>query len=147
MDSQRPGAVTLTGAFFIVLGVIVGLGGLYGLTAGQAISDLIDRLNLSGMAGAANTTVSIVAIALLVMGLLWLGGGVGILLARSWGRALGLIMGIVGAIIFGLLSWAYLSAMGDVGVIPVLISGTVFVLSVAGVWTLLRAGPYFASRR
>jgi uncharacterized membrane protein (DUF2068 family) len=142
---SRPMGVTVTGIFFVIWGVLVTLFGVLFLAIGQA-GDAFEQL-VPEAGGAFAGVVTVLAIFLLALGILWLASGVGIFLSKQWARIIGIIMGVLGVIIGGLVLLGSLSpeAQSDAG--GIVIFGIVTVLSAVAVWSLVKAGPYFAYRR
>lgn len=147
----RPVAVTVTGIFFVIWGVLVTLAGVLIVILGQAAGAL-DFEDIPGLSGAVGGAITVVGVVIVVLGILWLVSGIGIFLAKQWARLLGIIMGVVGIILAGLITLGSLTDRPGSPADPdptggIVVFGIVTALSAVGVWALATAGNYFAYRR
>jgi len=142
----RPMAVTVTGIFFVILGVLVTLMGLLVLVLGQAAGALSDFENMPGLGGAVGGVITVFGVIILVFGILWLASGIGVFMAKQWARIIGIIMGVLGVIVFGLGTMGSLSPEGQSNAAGIVIVLLLAILSAVAVWALATAGPYFARR-
>lgn len=145
----RPMGVTVTGIFFVIWGVLVSLFGVLALIGGQLFSS--SDIEIPGAEGMNfGAAITVFAIFMLVLGVLWLASGIGVFLAKQWARIIGIILGVLGLLLFGLITFGSLSdrstAQGD-STGAIVVFGIVTILSGVAVWALVRAGTYFAYRR
>lgn len=104
----------IAGVILLILGVVGALFGLLiaaagGLMGGLAPGDLPGLEDVPGLADALGGFVVIVGVIVVVYSLVYLFGGVGVLRGRDWGR----VMGIVVAVISGLVWFGILASPSD----------------------------------
>jgi len=140
----RPMAVTVTGIFFVIWGVLVSLFGVLFLIGGQVLSGTDTEFPGFGNIGGA---VTLIGAFVLVLGILWLASGIGVFMSKQWARIIGIIMGVIGVIIFGIATVSGFTSRTEADGGSIVISLIVAALSALAVWALATAGPYFAFRR
>lgn len=114
------------------------------LTLGQSFAQLdVVSPDIGSQAGGLFTTIAVVA---LVLGVLWVVSAVGLIMARSWGRSMGLGMGVIGAVIFGLASVGILLNLGSSSIANLAMYLVLAAIFVYAVWALAGAAGYFARR-
>ncbi|CAN5736417.1 hypothetical protein BH24CHL6_BH24CHL6_13810 [soil metagenome] len=139
----RPVAVTLTGIFYIIVGVLAGLAGLIATVLGGAIGGL-DLEEFGQFGGFFGGAIVVVGVIILVVAVLFLASGIGILAGKNWARVLGIVLGVIFAV-FGLLG--ILGSMGAGMDAGTMVWNVLFtVLYALAAWVLIKAGPYFAYR-
>jgi len=103
---QRTVLALIAGIVMVVGGILFGLAGLAVAIIGRAVIDSMGDLGqfpgLEGVdAGAlASGIMTFVGILILVFALTYLIGGIGIIRNRGWGRNLGLILGVLGGLVW-----------------------------------------------
>ena len=149
--AQGPGKVSglviVAALFLLLVGVLTALGGAVLLLGGNLLGQLGTTDTGSGVFGALGGFIAGVAVVVIVWALLEIFGAFGMLFRRGWGRALGLIVGIIGAIFTGLALLASLGSLSSTdggstgtGVVVVLV---VFVGYAVTVFALVRGGGHF----
>lgn len=100
----RTGLAAAAGIILLVLGIIGGLLGLFVAVVGGSIassfSDLIEVPGMDDPSGLLGGMVAFVGIIVVVYSLVYLFAGIGILRSRTWGRVMGLIVGILSGLIW-----------------------------------------------
>jgi len=140
----RPMGVTLTGIFYIIVGVLLGLAGLLLLLGGSLLGGA-DIPELPGFGGVLGGMLLVGGIILIIVAALFLASGIGSLQGKSWARILGIVLGVIGAV-FGVLG--ILGGMGAGMEAGSLVWNIAFTaLYALAAWALYQAGPYFAYRR
>jgi hypothetical protein len=103
---QRTNLSLAAGIILIVLGILGGLLGLLLATVGRGFVESFNGFNdLPGFNGAdpgavVGGIVTFFGIVLLVGGIAYIIGGVGVLRTRGWGRVLGIVVGIIGGLVW-----------------------------------------------
>ena len=149
--AQRPGKasglVIIVALFLLLIGVLTALGGAILMFGGTVLGQLGTTDTGTGVFGALGGFIAGVAVVVIVWALLEIFGAFGMLFRRGWGRALGFIVGIVGAIFTGLALLASLGSLGNTdgssagtGVVVVVV---VFLGYVVTVFALVRGGAHF----
>ena len=151
--AQEPGRVSflvIVAALFLLLaGVLTVLVGAGLFLGGNVLGQLDTTDTGSGVFGAIGGFVAGVAVVVIVWALLEILGAFGMLFRRGWGRAIGFIVGIIGAIFTGLALLASLSSLGSLdsaggstgaGVAVILV---VFLGYVLTVYATIRGGGHF----
>jgi hypothetical protein len=101
---QRTGMSLAAGIILIVLGILGALLGLLLATVGRGFVESFQGFNdLPGFNGAdpgavVGGIVTFFGIVLLVGGVAYIFGGVGVLRSRGWGRVIGIVVGIIGGL-------------------------------------------------
>jgi hypothetical protein len=106
--------VVLAGIFLLVVGLLtLGMGGLLllgsALVAGAEGSADLETVVGGELAGAFAGMFAVIGLIALVWGLLEIVGAIGMFAHRGWGRAIGLVVGVLGLLLWGL---SLLSALG-----------------------------------
>jgi len=149
--AQGPGKVSglvIVAALFLLLaGVLTALGGAAVFLGGNLVGQIDTTGTGSGIFGALGGFIAGVAVVVIVWALLEILGAFGMLFRRGWGRALGFIVGIIGAIFTGLALLASLGSLNSTdggltgpGVVVVLV---VFLGYAVTVFALVRGGGHF----
>jgi hypothetical protein len=142
----RPMGVTLTGIFYIIVGLLVGLAGLLlllgGGLLGGAAGELEDFAGLGGMLGG---MLVVGGILFVFVALLFLASGIGVFQGRNWARVLGIVLGVIFAVLGVLGILGSLGAGMDAGAMVWNVLFTA--LYALAAWALYKAAPYFAHRR
>jgi hypothetical protein len=103
---QRTVLALIAGIIMVVGGILFGLAGLgIAIIGPSVINSLGDIGQIPGMDGVdagalASGIMSFVGILILVFALTYLIGGIGVIRNRGWGRNLGLILGIIGGLLY-----------------------------------------------
>lgn len=112
--------VVLGGVFLLVVGLLTfGMGGL--LLLGSALFSAADGTTELGavvggdLAGAFAGMFAVVGAVTLLWGVLEMVGALGMFAHRGWGRAIGIVVGVLGLLFWGLSFLAALSSATDVG--------------------------------
>jgi membrane protease YdiL (CAAX protease family) len=149
--AQGPGKVSglviIAALFLLLVGVLTALGGAILMLGGTVLGQLGTTDTGTGVFGALGGFIAGVAVVVIVWALLEIFGAFGMLFRRGWGRALGFIVGIIGAIFTGLALLASLGSLGSTdgssagtGVLVVLV---VFLGYAVTVFALVRGGGHF----
>jgi len=149
--AQGPGRVSglvlVAALFLLVIGVLTALAGAILMIGGNVLGQVGTAETGSGVFGALGGFITGVAVVVIVWALLEIFGAFGMLLRRGWGRAIGFIVGVIGAIFTGLALVASLASLGGAdggstasGVAVVLV---VFLGYLLTVFALLRGGGHF----
>ena len=149
--AQEPGRVSglvvVAALFLLVVGVLTALAGAILLLGGSMLGQIGNAETDVGVFGAVGGFIAGVAVLVIAWALLEIFGAFGMLFRRGWGRAIGFITGIIGAIFTGLALLASLGSTGSAdggstagGVAVVLV---VFLGYVLTVYSLLRGGGHF----
>jgi hypothetical protein len=138
-------AVTVTGIFFVIWGVLVTLFGVLFLAIGQAGGAFEEFMPGTGAAVAG--VITVLAIFVLALGILTLASGIGVFMSKVWARIIGIIMGVIWLLLGGLILLGSLGSDSQSDAGGIVIFGIVAALSAVAVWALVAAGPYFAYRR
>ena len=107
--------VVLAGIFLLVVGLLtLGMGGLLllgsALFAGAEGSAELETVVGGNLADAFAGVFAVIGAVALLWGLLEIVGSIGMLAHRGWGRAIGLVAGVLGLLVWGL---SFLSALGS----------------------------------
>jgi len=154
--AQGPGRVSglviVAALFLLVIGVLTALAGAILMIGGNMIGgNVLGQVGTAdtgnGVFGALGGFIAGVAVVVIVWALLEIFGAFGMLLRRGWGRAIGFIVGVIGAIFTGFALVASLASLGGAdggstasGVAVVLV---VFLGYLLTVFALLRGGGHF----
>jgi len=150
--AQGPGKVSglviVAALFLLVIGVLTALAGAILMIGGSLLGQAVNTETNSGVFGAISGFIAGVAVIVIVWALLEIFGAFGMLLRRGWGRAIGFIVGVIGAIFTGFALVASLASLGGAdgggstasGVAVVLV---VFLGYLLTVFALLRGGGHF----
>jgi hypothetical protein len=101
---QRTGLSLAAGIILIVLGILGGLLGLLLATVGRGFVESFNGFNdLPGFNGAdpgavVGGIVTFFGIILLIGGIAYTLGGIGVARSRGWGRVLGIVVGVIGGL-------------------------------------------------
>jgi len=140
----RPMGVTLAAIFYIIVGVLLLLGGLLALLGGGMLGGL-DLEGMPGLGGVLGGALFVIGLIIIVVAILFLASGIGSLQGKNWARVLGIVLGVIGAVL-GVLG--ILGGMGGGVDASGLIWNVVFTaLYALAAWALYQAAPYFAYRR
>ena len=156
---QAPGhamlRVIVAGLFMLAAGVLTLLPAVGFVVGGSKISDYLNGDQFSGLADAVGGVLIAVGAVMLVWAMLEILVALGMFLRRTWGRALGTLVGLVGGLFMTLILFGSLGALraadtvsstGAVGAGFVVIVALVF----AGYWFTLFAcitgGAHFRRR-
>ena len=141
------GLVIVAALFLLVVGVLTALLGAGLFLGGNMLGQLDTAGTDTGIFGAVGGFLAGVAVVVIVWALLEIFGALGMLLRRGWGRAIGFIVGVIGAAFTGFALVASLGSLGSVdggstagGVAVVLV---VFLGYLLTVFALLRGGGHF----
>jgi hypothetical protein len=149
--AQGPGKVSglviIAALFLLVVGVLTAIGGAILFLGGSVLGQFGTADTGTGVFGALGGFIAGVAVVVIVWALLEILGALGMLFRRGWGRALGFIVGIIGAIFTGL---ALLASLGSLGNTDGTSAGTavaivlvVFLGYAVTVFALVRGGGHF----
>jgi len=149
--AQGPGRVSglviVAALFLLVIGVLTALAGAILMIGGSMLGQIGNAETDIGVFGAFGGFIAGVAVVVIVWALLEIFGAFGMLLRRGWGRAIGFIVGVIGAIFTGFALVASLASLGGAdggstasGVAVVLV---VFLGYLLTVFALLRGGGHF----
>jgi hypothetical protein len=149
--AQGPGRVSglviVAALFLLVIGVLTALAGAILMIGGSMLGQIGNAETNIGVFGALGGFIAGVAVVVIVWALLEIFGAFGMLLRRGWGRAIGFIVGVIGAIFTGFALVASLASLGGAdggstasGVAVVLV---VFLGYLLTVFALLRGGGHF----
>jgi hypothetical protein len=154
--AQGPGKVSglviVAALFLLVIGVLTALAGAILMIGGNVLGQVGTAETGSGVFGALGGFIAGVAVVVIVWALLEIFGAFGMLLRRGWGRAIGFIVGVIGAIVAGFALVASLASLGNgsldnvdsgstgAGVAVVLV---VFLGYLLTVFALMRGGGHF----
>ena len=149
--AQGPGKVSglviVAALFLLVIGVLTALAGAILMIGGSLLGQAVNTETNSGVFGAISGFIAGVAVIVIVWALLEIFGAFGMLVRRGWGRAIGVIVGFIGAIFTGLALVASLASLGGAdggstagGVIVILVVFLGYVLTVV---SLMRGGGHF----
>ncbi len=149
--AQAPGKVSglviIAALFLLLVGVLTAIGGGILMLGGTVLGQLGTTDTGTGVFGALGGFIAGVAVVVIVWALLEIFGAFGMLFRRGWGRALGFIVGIIGALFTGLALLASLGSLGSTdgssagaGVVVVLV---VFLGYAVTVFALVRGGGHF----
>lgn len=154
--AQGPGRVSglviVAALFLLVIGVLTALAGAILMIGGNVLGQLGNAGTNVGVFEAISGFIAGVAVVVIVWALLEIFGAFGMLLRRGWGRAIGFIVGVIGAIVAGFTLVASLASLGNgsldnvdsgstgAGVAVVLV---VFLGYVLTVFALMRGGGHF----
>jgi len=142
--AQGPGKVSglviVAALFLLVIGVLTALAGAILMIGGSLLGQAVNTETNSGVFGAIGGFIAGVAVIVIVWALLEIFGAFGMLVRRGWGRAIGFIVGFIGAIFTGLALVASLGGSTASGVAVVLV---VFLGYLLTVFALLRGGGHF----
>ena len=149
--AQGPGKVSglviVAALFLLVIGVLTALAGAILMIGGSLLGQAVNTETNSGVFGAISGFIAGVAVIVIVWALLEIIGAFGMLVRRGWGRAIGFIVGFIGAIFTGLALVASLASLGGAdggstagGVIVILVVFLGYVLTVV---SLMRGGGHF----
>jgi hypothetical protein len=106
VSGQRTVLALIAGIIMVVGGILFGLAGLAVAVLGRAVIESMGDLGqfpgLEGVdAGAlAGGIMTFVGILILLFALAYLIGGIGVIRSRNWGRVLGLVVGILGGLLW-----------------------------------------------
>lgn len=140
----RPTGVTLTGIFFIVLGVLMVLVALLAFAGGAMFASMVGGAMGGGLFAG---LFAFLGVLVLVWAILHLVAGIGTIQGKGWGRWTGIVVAIM-AVIFGVLG-----LVGLVGASTGLDAGSLIfqiawiVLYGLAAWVLMKASAYFSFRR
>ena len=141
------GLVIVAALFLLVIGVLTALAGAILFLGGSLLGQVANAETNIGVFGALGGFIAGVAALVIVWALLEIFGAFGMLLRRGWGRAIGFIVGVIGAIFTGFALVASLASLGGAdsgsaagGVAVVLV---VFLGYLLTVFALLRGGGHF----
>ena len=102
------------GALGLLFGLLfVGVAGMVGGLSGSGAFGDIPGMP-AGMEGAIGGFVAVIGVIIILFSLLYLIGGIGVLRSRGWGRVIGIVVGIIGGLIW--LSGIFGSNATDTGV-------------------------------
>jgi len=149
--AQGPGRVSglviVAALFLLVIGVLTAVAGAILMIGGNVLGQVGTAETGSGVFGALGGFIAGIAVVVIVWALLEIFGAFGMLLRRGWGRAIGFIVGVIGAIFTGFALVASLASLGGAdggstasGVAVVLV---VFLGYLLTVFALLRGGGHF----
>lgn len=100
----RTGLAAAAGVILLILGILGGLLGLFVAVVGGSLAasfgDLIEIPGVSDPSGVVGGMVAFFGIIVVVYSLVYLFAGIGVLRSRSWGRVMGLIVGIISGLIW-----------------------------------------------
>lgn len=141
------GLVIVAALFLLLVGVLTALGGAILFLGGSLFGQIGTTETGSGIFGAIGGFIAGVAVVVIVWALLEILGAFGMLLRRGWGRAIGFVVGAIGAMFTGLVLLASLGSLGNgdagsagAGVLVVLV---VFLGYALTVFALVRGGGHF----
>lgn len=104
VQGGRTGLAAVAGVMLLVLGIIGGLLGLFVAVVGQSLiasmGEIVEVPGLDDPGGFLGGMVAFLGILVVVYSLVYVFGGIGILRSRSWGRVMGLIVGILSGLIW-----------------------------------------------
>jgi hypothetical protein len=154
--AQAPGRVSglvmIAALFLLLIGVLTAIAGAALLVGGNLIGQLGNVETGTGIFGAIGGVVAGIAVVVIAWALLEILTGLGMVLRRSWGRAFGVVVGLIGAIFTGL---ALVASVGSLGNVPLdngdstaagAGAGLIFVVFLGYVLTvvaLMRGGAHF----
>jgi len=149
--AQGPGRVSglviVAALFLLLVGALTALVGAGLFLGGNVLGQLDTADTGSGVFGAVGGFLAGVAVVVIVWALLEIFGAFGMLFRRGWGRAIGFIVGIIGAILTG---FAFVVSLGSVGSADggstgagVAVVLVVFLGYVLTVFALMRGGAHF----
>jgi hypothetical protein len=149
--AQGPGRVSglviVAALFLLMIGVLTALAGAILMIGDSMLGQIGNAETNIGVFGAFGGFIAGVAVVVIVWALLEIFGAFGMLLRRGWGRAIGFIVGVIGAIFTGFALVASLASLGGAdggstasGVAVVLV---VFLGYLLTVFALLRGGGHF----
>jgi len=104
--ARRTDLAAIAGVALIVLGIIGGLIGLFVAIVGSSVvTSLRDYLQVPDLEGAdagaiIGGFIAFLGVLVLLYSLVYLLGGIGVLRSASWGRVLGLIVGILSGLVW-----------------------------------------------
>jgi len=139
----RPMGVTLGSLYLIIIGILELLVGVLFIAGGAFLSSTFNDVQGSGVFAGVGAFLGILIGFWAILQLL---GGIGSIQGKGWGRWIGIIVSIIGAIFLGL------GALGSLSNIGGNASGFVFtfvwfLLYAGTAWALISAGAYFSYRR
>ena len=144
---KASGLIIVAALFLLVIGVLTALAGAILMISGSLLGQAVNTETNSGVFGAISGFIAGVAVIVIVWALLEIFGAFGMLVRRGWGRAIGFIVGFIGAIFTGLALVASLASLGGAdggstagGVIVILVVFLGYVLTVV---SLMRGGGHF----
>lgn len=148
---QAPGKVSflvlLASIFLLLVGVLTAIAGGILFLGGNVLGQVGTAETGSGVFGAIGGFIAGIAVVVIVWALIEVFGAFGMLFRRTWGRVIGFMVGIIGAIFtgFGLLAAAGSLGNSDgtsagAGVVVVLVVFLGYVLTVVA---LVRGGGHF----
>lgn len=144
---KASGLIIVAALFLLVIGVLTALAGTILMISGSLLGQAVNTETNSGVFGAISGFIAGVAVIVIVWALLEICGAFGMLVRRGWGRAIGFIVGFIGAIFTGLALVASLASLGGAdggstagGVIVILVVFLGYVLTVV---SLMRGGGHF----
>jgi hypothetical protein len=141
---RRPIGVTVSAAYFGIVGAFAMAFGAGMLALGQSFVQL-DAVS-PGIGSQAGSLFTLVAAVALLLGALWVISAVALVLARPWGRTLGMVMGVVGAAVFGVAAVGALLNLGQSGVVNLVMNAALAAMFAYTVWVLSTAESYFGRR-
>ena len=144
---KASGLIIVAALFLLVIGVLTALAGAILMISGSLLGQAVNTETNSGVFGAISGFIAGVAVIVIVWALLEIFGAFGMFVRRGWGRAIGFIVGFIGAIFTGLALVASLASLGGAdggstagGVIVILVVFLGYVLTVV---SLMRGGGHF----
>jgi len=96
-----------------VIGVLTAIVGAGLFLGGNLIGQFGNAETGTGIFGAIGGVIAGVAVVVIIWALLEIFGGVGMLVRRGWGRAIGFVVSIIGALFTGLALLASLASLGN----------------------------------
>ncbi len=137
--AQAPGhsmfRVVIAALFMLAAGVITLLPAVGFMVGGSKLSDYLNSEQFSAFGDAVGGVLAAVGVVMLVWALLEILSSLGMFLRRTWGRALGTVVGLVGGLFMTLILFGSLGALRAAdSAAPTGAGGTVFVVIVAAVF-------------
>jgi hypothetical protein len=129
------GRVFIAALFMLAAGVLTLLPALGFVLGGSKLSDFLNREQVSNLGDVVGGALIAIGVVMIVWALLEILVSLGMFMRRTWGRALGTLVGLIGGLFMTLILFGSLSALrtvdtaGSTGV-----GGAVFVVIVAAVF-------------
>jgi len=129
------GRVFLAALFMLAAGVLTLLPALGFVLGGSKLSDFLNSEQVSNLGDVVGGALIAIGVVMLVWALLEILVSLGMLMRRTWGRALGTLVGLIGGLFMTLILFGSLSALRTVDTVGSTgVGGAVFVVIVAAVF-------------
>ena len=129
------GRVFIAALFMLAAGVLTLLPGLGFVLGGSKLSDFLNSEQVSNLGDVVGGALIAIGVVMLVWALLEILVSLGMLMRRTWGRALGTLVGLIGGLFMTLILFGSLSALRTVDTVGSTgVGGAVFVVIVAAVF-------------